>query len=128
MATVGSSDSVRRSKIRRWAAGCRPRSFFPILVLAGVLLCGCEVWRIEKGLKTVDYEIQEAEGLEMQEAALYHLTVARSLLEAAKKQYEEADFTDARRFLDQSERQLKRAQKLNALSKAAPPSRERNMP
>ena len=119
-----SGDSVRQSKILRWAAGCPGGRVFLILVLVGVLLCGCEVWSIEKGLKTVGYEIQEAEGLEMQETALYHLTVAKSLLEAAKKQYEEADFTDARRFLDQSERQLKRAQTLNALSKAAPPSHE----
>lgn len=99
-----------------------------ILVQLGLLLWGCEVWRIEKRLKAVGYEMQEAEGFEMQESALYHLTVARSLLEAAKKQYEEADFTDARRFLDQSERQLKRAQQLHALRKPAHRPHEGDVP
>jgi hypothetical protein len=57
----------------------------------------------------------------MEEAALYHLNVARSLLEAAENQYEEADFHAATGFLDQSRSHLQRAQELHSLSESAPP-------
>lgn len=94
------------------------------LVLIGILLCGCQVWSIEKGIKRVGHGIDEAEGLGMEEAALYHLNVARSLMVAARKQYEEADFHAAAGFLDQSESQLARARRLHALHKSAHPPEE----
>jgi hypothetical protein len=99
-----------------------------LLLPLAVLASGCEVWTIEKGLKEVGYEVQEAEGLGMEEAALYHLNVARSLLEAAEKQYEEADFHAATGFLDQSRSHLQRAQELQSLSESAPPPTAGGMP
>jgi hypothetical protein len=97
----------------------RLRKWIPVLAL--ILLCGCQVWNIEKGIKKVGRDIEEAEGLGMEEAALYHLNVAKSLVEAARKQYEEADFEAAAQFLDQSERQLARAKTLHALQASARP-------
>jgi hypothetical protein len=106
----------------------RTRKTLLVLVLLGTLCAGCEVWNIEKGLKQVGYEIVEAESLGMEEAALYHLNVARSLLAAARKQYEEADFAAARQFLDQSQEQLQRAQGLHALRRTAPPPEQGEAP
>jgi hypothetical protein len=92
-----------------------------VLLLIGLFLCGCEIWSLERGIKQVGRGIEEAEGLGMEEAALYHLQVAKSLLEAAREQYEQADFPSATRFLDQSEQQLARARRLHAMSRPAPP-------
>jgi hypothetical protein len=95
-----------------------PMAFFLLLAL---LLCGCEIWSLERGIKQMDRGIEEEEGLGMEEAALYHLKVARSLLEAAEAQYDQADFPSATQFLDQSEQQLARARRLHTMSQPAPP-------
>jgi len=92
-----------------------------LFFLLGLLLCGCEIWSLERGIKQVGRGIEEAEGLGMEEAALYHLKVARSLLEEAEGQYEQADFPSATQFLDQSEQQLARARRLHTMSQSAPP-------
>jgi hypothetical protein len=92
-----------------------------IFLLLGLLMGGCEIWGLERGIKQMGRGIQEAEGLGMEEAALYHLQVARSLLEAAEAQYEQADFPSATQFLDQSEQQLARARRLHTMSQPAPP-------
>jgi len=92
-----------------------------LLLLLGLLLCGCEIWSLERGIKQMDRGIKEAEGLGMEEAAMYHLQVARSLLEEAQAQYEQADFPSATQFLDQSEQQLARARRLHTMSRTAPP-------
>lgn len=99
------------------------RRCLPLLafLLLCVLLSGCEILALERGLKQVRHGIQEADGLGMEEAALYHLQVAGSLLDAAEKQYEEADFPSAEQFLDQSERQLQWARRLHAMTRSAPP-------
>jgi hypothetical protein len=97
---------------------------FPLAVLASA----CEAWTIQKGLKEVGHEVQAAEGLGMEEAALYHLNVARSLLEAAEQQYEEADFHATAEFLDQSRGHLRRARDLHSLSESAPPPVVGGMP
>lgn len=91
-----------------------------LFFLLGLLLCGCEIWTLEKGIKQVGRGLDEAEGLGMEEAALYHLKVARSLLEAAEGQYEQADFTAASEFLDRSEQQLARARRLHEMSQPVP--------
>jgi hypothetical protein len=75
---------------------------------------------LERGIRQVGRGIEEAQGLEMEEAALYHLNVARRLLEAAERQYEEADFPAATSFLDQSERQLAMARRLHTMHQSAP--------
>jgi hypothetical protein len=87
-----------------------------IFILLSTFLCGCHVWKIQKSLSEVRQEIQGAETLGMEEAALYHLDVARSLLAEAEEQYEQADFRAAAQFLSQSERQLEKAQQLHALN------------
>jgi len=99
---------------KKWAT-------LPLLLLLGVLASGCYVWAIQKDLKEIGKEVREAEGLGMEEAALYHLNVARSLLDAAEKQYEEADFRATTQFLDQSRGHLQRAQELHSFSESAPP-------
>lgn len=102
--------------------GCTGRAVpIALFFLLGLLLCGCEIWSLERGIKQVGRGIEEAEGLGMEEAALYHLKVARGLLEAAEAQYEQADFPSAMQFLDQCEQQLARAQRLQTMSRSAPP-------
>ena len=96
-------------------------SLLACLLLSCVLLYGCEILTLERGLKQVRHGIEQADGLGMEEAALYHLNVARSLLDEAEKQYEEADFPTAEQFLDQSERQLQWARRLHTLSRTTPP-------
>ena len=95
-----------------------------VFLLLGLLLCGCEIWSLERGIKQVGRGIEEAEGLGMEAAALYHLKVARSLLVAAEEQYEQADFPSATEFLDQSEQQLARARRLHTMSQPAPPLKD----
>ncbi len=104
----------KKREKRRWTGAL-------VLILLGSLLCGCEIMALERGLKQVRHGIEQADGLGMQEAALYHLNVARSLLDAAEKQYEEADFPASEQFLDQSESQLQWARRLHAMNRSAPP-------
>ncbi len=92
------------------------------LLLLGSLLCGCELWTLERGIRQVGRGIEEADGLGMEEAALYHLRVAKQLLDAAEKQYEQADFPAATQFLDQSERQLAVARRIHSMNQSAPRS------
>jgi hypothetical protein len=91
------------------------------LIVLGLLLCGCELWSLERGIKQVGRGIEEAEGFGMEEAALYHLNLARSLLEAAEEQYDQADFPSATQLLDQSEQQLARARRLHSMTRPASP-------
>ncbi len=117
----GEREKVKGLQAKQENKGCTPWKPFLVLVLIGLLLCGCEIWSLERGIKQVGQGIQEAEGLGLEEAALYHLNVARSLLEAAEEQYEQADFPSATQFLDQSEGQLARARRLHTMSQSAPP-------
>jgi len=117
----GERGKVKGLQSKRENAGSGGWIPFLLLVLLGLLLCGCEIWSLEKGIKQMGRGIEEAEGLGMEEAALYHLTVARGLLEDAEAQYEQADFRSATQFLDQSEQQLARARSLHTLSQQAPP-------
>jgi len=104
--------------------GCLP----PLAVLLlCVLMCGCEVWSLERGIKQVRHGIEEAEEIRMEEAALYHLNVARRLLEEAESQYEQADFPAAEQLLDQSEVQLQWARRFHTMSGKAP-SPNRSIP
>jgi len=102
--------------------GCTRRAVpIALFFLLCLLLYGCEIWSLERGIKQVGRGIEEAEGLGMEAAALYHLKVASSLLEEAEGQYEQADFPSATQFLDQSEQQLARARRLHTMSQPAPP-------
>jgi hypothetical protein len=51
----------------------------------------------------------------MEDKALYHLSVARDLLEVAEEQYEEADFASAAQFASQAREQLERAKGLHKI-------------
>jgi hypothetical protein len=117
----GKREEVKGLQLMQEKTGYKAWKPFPVLVLIGLLLCGCEIWSLERGIKQMGRGIEEAEGLGMEEAALYHLKVARSLLEAAEAQYEQADFPSATQFLDQSEQQLARARRLHTMSQPAPP-------
>ena len=117
----GKREKVKGLQTKQENKGCTQWKPFHVLVLAGLLLCGCEIWTLERGIKQMGRGIEEAEGLGMEEAALYHLNVARSLLDAAEAQYEQADFPSATQFLDQSEQQLARARRLHTMSQPAPP-------
>lgn len=97
--------------------GCTRRAVpIALFLLLGLLLCGCGIWSLERGIKQMGRGIEEAEGLGMEEAALYHLDMAKGLLQAAEAQYEQADFPAAKQFLDQSEQQLARARRLHTMS------------
>ena len=112
---------MKRSQAKRKKTGCEAGWKYCLLLgLIGFLLCGCEIWNLEKGIRQVGGGIREADGLGMEDAALYHLNVARDLLEAAGKQYEEADFVAASRFLDHSEAQLVTARTIHTLNRPVP--------
>ena len=117
----GERQKVKGLQLKQEKTGYQAWKAFPVLVLIGLLLCGCGIWRLERDIKQMGRGIEEAEGLGMEAAALYHLKVARSLLEAAEAQYEQADFPSATQFLEQSEQQLARARRLHTMSQAAPP-------
>ena len=92
-------------------------------VFLGLALCRCHLLASRESIKDVRGGIDQAETLPMQEAALYHLNVAKRLIEAAEAQYEEADFKAAENFSEQARNQLKRAKELFQLhqpAKAAP--------
>ncbi len=86
-----------------------------LFFLLSIFICQCNPWNIRKDLIDFRHRIQQAEKLDMKEAALYHLTIAKNLLEAAEKQYEEADFTAANKFIKQADKQYQKARKLYML-------------
>ena len=46
--------------------GCTRRAVpIALFFLLGLLLCGCEIWSLERGIKQVGRGIEEAEGLGM---------------------------------------------------------------
>lgn len=126
--TERTQEAMKHPGANRHDGGCKKWIALLLLLPLGVLASGCAVWTLQKGLKEMGQEVQEAEALGMEQAALYHLNVARSLLEAAEKQYEEADFHAATQFLEQSRSQLQRAQDLHSLSESAPPPIVRGVP
>ncbi len=111
---------MKRFRVKRKKAGCAPWRSCLLLGLILLPLCSCEIWNLEKGIKQVDEGIREAGELGMEEAALYHLNVAKDLLATARKQYEDADFAAAARFLDQSEAQLATARRIHTSNRSAP--------
>ncbi|MEW6440423.1 MAG: hypothetical protein AB1640_05745 [bacterium] len=84
----------------------------PLVALLFLFLCQCQVRKAHQRLSEARQEIDADSGQQMEGAALYHLTIARELLAAAEKQYEDADFQAARRFADEAARQVFRAERL----------------
>ena len=69
----------------------------------------CYYWSVPRGLKDLRLRIAQTERKELQGTARYHLTLAKELLQAAERQYDEADFTASSRFIKQAAKQLNRA-------------------
>ena len=102
---------------------CTPRFRFLVLflLLCTPFLCQCHVWKAHKTMKEVRLEIQEEQRLDMDESAAYHLDAAQGLLDAAEKQYEDADFTSATSLAQQAAEQVDRSRKLRAFHKLVEP-------
>ena len=94
--------------------GKRIQLIFLIFILS-LFLCQCNPWNTRKGIIHFRERLQLAEQLNMKEAALYHLTVAKNLIDAAEKQYEDADFAAANQFIKQAEQQYQQAKKFYLL-------------
>ena len=89
--------------------------FLLVLVFPCVcLLCGCHVWKAYKGMKDVRQDIAGELGEDIAPYSRYHLEVAEGLLEAAEKQYEDADFPSATEFARQAADHLDRSRQLRA--------------
>ena len=82
--------------------GFHLRAFSVFLLCLCILLCQCHLRVARRTLSEVRQGIRGAEALGMEEEALYHLSVARDLLDEAEEQYEEADFTAAAQFAGQA--------------------------
>jgi hypothetical protein len=89
----------------------------PSLFLCMLFLCHCHVWKAYKSLGDVRKDVEAQPRAEMEESSLYHLDAARGLLDAAEKQYEDADFTAASDLTAQAADQLDRSRKLRAFHK-----------
>jgi len=76
------------------------------------LLGGCHVWKAYKSMKDVRHDIAGELGQDMYPSSLYHLEAAKGLLDAAEKQYEDADFPSATEFARQAAAHLDRSRKL----------------
>jgi hypothetical protein len=101
-------------------SGFRPKSrmgWLPGLFLCMLFLCHCHVWKAYKSLGDVRKDVEQQPRAEMEESALYHLDAASGLLNAAEKQYEDADFTSASELASQAADQLDRARKIQAFHK-----------
>lgn len=86
---------------------------FFLFVLPGHL-CGCHAWKAYKSMKDVREEVASEASLERQPPSLYHLEVAEGLLNAAEKQYEDADFSSATDFAGRAADHLERSRQLRA--------------
>lgn len=96
----------------------RRRILVPLLaVLSCLCLCQCHVCRAHKSLSEVRQGVLDVQQEEMEGTALYHLRAGQELLQAADKQYEDADFKAARRFAEESRRQILRAERLGQLNR-----------
>lgn len=81
------------------------------LVLAlccALLLSGCHVWSAHRVLGQAREELARAEQMDLAGESLYHRVVAQELIQAAQKQYEDADFPEADRFAQEALRHLSR--------------------
>jgi hypothetical protein len=103
------------------SAAPRIKLLLLVLFLCTPFLCQCHVWKAHKTMKEVRLEVEEEQKLEMDETAAYHLDAALGLLDAAEKQYEDADFTSATELAIQAEEQLDRSRKLRAFHNLVEP-------
>jgi len=94
------------SKRKRWTLTIL------IILMSTPFLCQCYVYKAHKTLKQVRIEIREEYKTWMDSDAQYHLDAAKGLLEAAEKQYEDADFTEATALALQAQNHVDRARKL----------------
>ncbi len=78
-----------------------------MIALLCVIVCGCGLQGARMALNRAETEIDHANAVQLSEQGRYHLNAAKNLLEAARREYEEADFyqteTFARQALEQAE-------------------------
>lgn len=113
---------------RARSRGVSRKLLVPLVVLCCLPLCQCYVWRTHKSLSAAQQTALEVREEDMQGTALYHLTTGKELLEAAEKQYEDADFKAARRFADEARKQILRAKKIDQLNRQATSSTDGGPP
>ena len=90
------------------------RKLLPALFLCLPFLCQCYIWNAHKDIKDLRQEIEAVQTDRMEASSLYHLEVAKGLLDAAEKQYEDADFFAVSELTSQAADQLDRSRKLRA--------------
>jgi hypothetical protein len=79
-----------------------------LLILATGLcsLCSCHLFSAYTNMRDARAEIQGAQKEQILEEGLYHLAAAQKLLEAAEKEYEEADFGQASKLAHEAKGQV----------------------
>ncbi len=81
----------------------------PVLALCcALLLAGCHVLSARRTLGQARQELARAEQIDLAGESLYHRAMAKELMEAAEKQYEDADFSEATRFAREALEHLSR--------------------
>jgi|YNPNPStandDraft_1061719.scaffolds.fasta_scaffold33490_2 hypothetical protein len=94
-------------------AVCR---LLPLLLVATLFsLSGCGLQAARRGLLEAESAIQDVSAEPMHDQAAYHLSAARGLLDAARSEYEEADFYQAERFALQAREQAELARAVTDL-------------
>jgi hypothetical protein len=84
-----------------------------ILLVNMGCLCSCYILAAHDSLNEVKMAIQDAEKTPALEEGQYHLAAAKRLLEAAEKEYEEADFVEARKLALEARRQVDLAKEIS---------------
>jgi len=103
----------------------RPKGFVLVLALCCALfLSGCHVLSAHRVLGQAREELERAEQMDLAGESLYHRVVAQELIQAAEKQYEDADFPEAARFAQEALRHLSRIPAGSAQPSADSPSSE----
>lgn len=81
----------------------------PLLAICcALLLAGCHVLSARRTLGQARLELAKAEHSDLADESLYHRAMAKELIEAAEKQYEDADFSEATRFAEEALEHLSR--------------------
>lgn len=79
-----------------------------LTLLCVLLLAGCHILSAQRTLRQAQQELARAEQMDLDEESLYHRAMARELIEAAEKQYEDADFSETSRFAQEALQHLSR--------------------
>jgi hypothetical protein len=75
----------------------------------------CDLIHARNALKEVHMTIQMTETLQVVEEGVYHINAAKGLIEAAEKEYEEADFAQAEKLALEAKKQIELAIEISKL-------------